>query len=144
MFADTLLDLERSHLLALLLWAGASVLAGTGILAVLAVRRETSPLLSGFALITGAWGAAELIADAIQWPSLALRDLAGATRLDRILWIEAGVGLAIILAGIAVALTAWRRGRRPSGVGAGLGTILQGVALLALHGRLALYLSRMI
>jgi len=85
MFADTLLDLERSHLLALLLWAGASVLTGTGILAMLAIRRATSPLLSRFALVTVAWGAAELIAVAVQWPSLTLRDLAGATRLDRLL-----------------------------------------------------------
>jgi hypothetical protein len=140
MFADTLLDLERSHLLALLMWASASLLTGTGILAVLAVRRATSPLLAGFALATVAWGVAELIAVAVQWSGLALRDLDGATRLDRLLWVEAGLGLAMIVLGIAVALRAWRLGGRPSRVGAGLATILQGVVLLALHGRLALYL----
>ena len=143
MFADTLLDLERSQLLALLLWASASVLAGTLIPAVLAVRRATSPLLSGFALVTVALGLAELIAAALQWPSLALRDLAGAARLDRLLWLEAAAGLAIIVVGIAVALRAWRLGR-PGGVGAGVGTVVQGLVLLVLHGRLALYLSRMI
>jgi hypothetical protein len=141
MFADTLLDLERAHLIRLMLWAGASLLTGTGILAVLAVRRTTSPMLSTFGLVTAAWGAVELAAAVAQWSSLALRDLAGATQLNRLLWLESGLDVALIAVSATIAVAAWRLGRRPGWVGGGVGTVAQGAALLALHARLALYLS---
>jgi hypothetical protein len=44
MWADTLLVLERGHLLRLALWGGGSVLAGTLLLALLAIRRIDAPL----------------------------------------------------------------------------------------------------
>jgi hypothetical protein len=140
MFADTLLDLERSHLILLAIWAAASVLAGTGLKAALAARRESSPVLSKFGLTMAAWGGVELAAVALLWPTLALRDLAGATRLDRILWLETGLDLGIIAVGVTLVVAAWHFGRRLGAVGAGAGTIVQGAALLALHGRLVLYL----
>ena len=60
MWADTLLALERGHLLRLALWGGASVLAGSLIVAWLAVRRVDAALLRHFAIQTAAWGVIDL------------------------------------------------------------------------------------
>jgi hypothetical protein len=144
MFADTLLTLERAHLTALGFWAAASLLTGSVVLATLAARRSWSPLLGSFATVTAVWGGAELIAVAAAWNALALRDLAGATRLDRFLWLEAGLDIGIVAIGTTLALTTWRLARRLDGVGAGVGTAIQGAALLALHVRLAAHLSGLV
>jgi hypothetical protein len=144
LFADTLLALERSHLTALGFWAAASLLAGSAVLAALAVRRARWHLVGSFATVTAVWGGAELIAVAAAWNALALRDLAGATRLDRFLWLETGLDLGIVAIGMTLAFTAWRLARRLDGVGAGIGTAVQGAALLALHIRLALRLSGLV
>jgi hypothetical protein len=116
-------------------------LAGTTLYAVLAARNTRSALLASFAAVTAGWGVAELIAVAAAWPALALRDLAGATRLDRFLWLETGLDMGVIAIGITLAVTAWRLGRRLDGVGAGMGTVVQGAVLLALHIRLVMHIS---
>jgi hypothetical protein len=61
-FADALLALERAHLARLLVWGAGSVLAGTSLLALVAVRRAAgpAPLLWHFAVQTAAWGAVDL------------------------------------------------------------------------------------
>ena len=84
MWADTLLAAERAHLLRLLVWGGGSVLVGTALLAWLHRGRRNSPLLTHFGMQTIGWGAAELAFGAIALGTLSTRDLAAATRLDRL------------------------------------------------------------
>lgn len=134
MWSDTLLALERAHLLRVALWGGGSVLAGSLLLALLAVRGRlgTSALVKHFAIQTAAWGAVDLALVALAWRGLALRDHAGATRLDRLLWLNLGLDVGYVGVGVTLALTAWLLGRRLGGVGAGLAIVTQGLALFLL------------
>ena len=136
MWADTLLLLERGHLLRLLLWGAASVISGTLLLAYLTWRREAAPLLRHFALQTASWG---LVIAAIclwSWRGLALRDFAGLQRLLNLLWLNVGLNGGYVAVGLAIALLGWKLGKRAGLVGAGLGVIVQGLALLLLDLRL--------
>lgn len=142
MWADTLLAAERAHLLRLVIWGGVSVLLGTAVLAWLAVGARRSALLQWFAIQTAAWGAVELGFAAISWTTLATRDLAGATRLDRVLWMNIGLDGGYVLVGLTLAILGWRLGRRVGLVGAGMGVVVQGVALLLLDLILATRISR--
>lgn len=142
MWADTLLSAERAHLVRLLVWAAGSVLAGTALLAWLQIGRRRSALLEQFGLQTAGWGAAELAFAAMSWASLAPRDLAGATRLDRLLWLNIGLDGGYVLVGVTLVVTGWRLGRRLGLVGAGLAIVLQGVALALLDLLLAGQISR--
>lgn len=137
MWSDTLLALERAHLLRLALWGGASVLVGSLVLALLVLlaargRAAASPLPRHFAVQTAAWGAIDLAIVAWAWPRLALRDHAGALDLDRFLWLNLGLDAGYVGVGLTLAASAWVLGRRLGGVGAGLGIVLQGLALFAL------------
>ncbi len=132
MWADTLLTLERGHLLRLALWGAGSVLAGTLLLALLAVRRQVAPLVRHFAIQTAAWGAVDLAICAWAWRGLALRDYAGAVRLVNVLWLNVGLDAGYAMAGAALAIAGWRLGPRPGLVGAGIGVVVQGVALAVL------------
>ncbi len=132
MFADTLLQLERAHLVRLLAWALASVLTGSALLAVLAARRAVSPLVRHFAIQTAAWGAVDLAIVAWAWRGLALRDHAGATFLDRFLWLNLGLDVGYVGVGATLALAGWQLGRRLGAVGAGMGVVVQGLALVVL------------
>jgi hypothetical protein len=143
-FADTLLRLETAHLLRLALWGAASVLSASAMCAVLAVRRVRSPLLFHFAVQTAAWGGLEVVLAALGWRDLVLRDLAGATRLDRMLWLDIGLDVGYLAVGLTLALAGWGLGRRLGAVGAGLGVALQGVALLALDTRFVALLLGMV
>lgn len=60
MWADTLLALERGHLLRLALWGGGSVLAGSALLAWLALAHRVAPLVRHFAIQCAAWGLVDL------------------------------------------------------------------------------------
>jgi hypothetical protein len=142
MWADTLLSAERAHLLRLLAWGASSVLAGTALLAWLRVRGQPSGLLEQFAIQTGAWGAVEVAFAAIRWWSLAPRDLAAATRLDRLLWMNVGLDVGYILVGATLAIVGWRLGRRLRVMGAGTGVVVQGTALILLDLLLASQISR--
>ncbi len=136
MWADTLLSLERGHLIRLALWAGACVLSGTSLLAWLMVRRTTAPLLRHFAVQTAAWGAVNLAIVAWAWRGLAFRDFAGTQRLLNVLWLNTGLDVGYAAVGVTLALAAWRWGQRPGGIGAGLGVVVQGLALALLDLRL--------
>lgn len=142
MWADTLLSAERAHLLRLLAWGVLGVLAGTAVLAWLRACGRASVLLEHFAAQTAAWGAAELAVAAMGWRALAPRDLAAATRLDRLLWMNIGLDVGYVLAGATLAGVGWRVGRRFGAVGAGIGVVVQGSALLLLHLLLASRISR--
>ena len=132
MWSDTLYALERANLLRVAVWGGASVLVGTAIFALLAARRADSPLLKHFALQLVAWGAIDLALIGWAWRGLAMRDLAGATKLDRLLWLNVGLDVGYVAVGVTLAACAWTLGRRLGGVGAGLGVVVQGAALLVL------------
>jgi hypothetical protein len=142
MWADTLLTAERALLLRLLMWGASSVLAGTAILAGLRFRHRTSALLEHFALQMAGWGTLELAFVALSWRALAPRDLSSATRLDRLLWLNAGLDIGYVLVGVSLAVAGWKLGRRLGVVGAGIGVVVQGVALLLLDLLLASQISR--
>jgi hypothetical protein len=142
MWADTLLATERAHVLRLVAWGAASLLIGTALLAWLLSGRRQSALLRHFAIQTAAWGAVDLALAALAFGSLALRDLAGATRLDRIVWLNIGLDAGYVLVGLTLAITGWRLGRRLGLVGAGIGVIVQGAALALLDLVLAVHISR--
>jgi hypothetical protein len=108
MWADTLLAAERAHLLRLALWGAASLLIGTALVAMLRLGRPRSPLLKHFGIQTGAWGAVELGVALLLLPSLALRDLSGATRLDRRVWMNIGLDVGYVLVGITLVVIGWR------------------------------------
>ena len=134
MWSDTLLALERAHLLRVAVWGGGSVLAGSLLLALLTMRAGPggSPLVRHFAIQTAAWGAIDLALVAFAWPRLALRDHTAATELDRFLWLNLGLDVGYVGVGITLAIAAWTLGRRLGGVGAGLGVVTQGLALFLL------------
>jgi hypothetical protein len=142
MWADTLLAAERAHLLRLLLWGGASLAVGTAVVVLLRAGRQRSALLDQFGLQNAAWGTAEVLVAAVGLRSLALRDLAGATRLDRMVWFSIGLETGAVLLGVTLAVVGWRVVRRAGLVGAGLGVILQGVSLAILDLVLAARISR--
>ena len=143
MWADALYLAERNHLLRLAAWGAACVLAGTALVLLLAMRRSRSPLVHHFALQTGAWGAVELLVALMLWRGIAYRDLAGFTRLDRFLWLRVGLDAGTIAVGLTLALTGWQLARRLGLLGAGLGVIVQGLALLVLDAWLIGVLARL-
>jgi len=143
MWADALYLAERNHLLRLAAWGAACVLAGTALVLLLAMRRSRSPLVHHFALQTGAWGAVELLVALALWRGIAYRDLAGFTRLDRFLWLRVGLDAGTIAVGLTLALTGWQLARRLGLLGAGLGVIVQGLALLVLDAWLIGVLARL-
>jgi hypothetical protein len=135
MFSDTLLQLERNHILRFAIWAHVSVLAGTVLLVWLARRGERSPLLFHFAVQTAVWGAVGVVMAVLRWHGLGLRDLAGATRLDHLLWLMLGLDLGGMAVGATLALSGWRLGLRLAPIGAGLGIIVQAAAFFVLDAR---------
>ena len=108
----------------------------------IAVRRARSPLLAHFALQMAIWGVALAVIAAIDWRGLHVRDLSGATHLDRMLWLNIGfdcgfVGMGAVLAACARFLT-----RNAAALGAGVGIMVQGLALLLIDLQLAAAISR--
>jgi hypothetical protein len=131
MWADTLYLAERAHLLRLFAWSGGSLVVGALLLALPAVRRR-SPLALNFALQTAAWGAVVLAFATLSWRGLRFRDLDGYTQLDRLLWLNVGLDVGYVGIGATLLVTALVLGRRLAPAGAGLGIIVQGLALLVL------------
>jgi hypothetical protein len=142
MWADALLAVERAHLVRLIVWGGASLFVGTVLLGVLRLRGHRSALLDHFGIQTTAWGGIELALALGRFQQLELRDLAGATRLDRMLWLNIGLDLGYVIVGIALLVLGWSLARRVGLVGAGLAVIVQGLALALLDLVLAGQISR--
>jgi len=136
MWADTLLTYEQGHLLRLGVWAVISILGGTVLLAVLTARRLEAPLLKHFAIQTGAWGAVNALIALWAWRGLAMRDFAGTQKLLNILWLNTGLDVGYAAVGLTLVIVGWRWERRLGAVGAGLGVVLQGLALALLDLRL--------
>lgn len=142
MFADTLLAAERGHLLRLAMWGAMSVVAGTAVWALLVSRRARSPLLQHFAIQTAAWGAIDLAICAAAWRGLKLRDLTGAIALDRFIWFNIGLDVGYVAVGATLAIVGWRLTRSLALVGAGIGVVVQGIALALLDLVLASMIAR--
>ncbi|MFL5619695.1 MAG: DUF6992 family protein [Gemmatimonadaceae bacterium] len=142
MWADTLLALERAHLVRLIVWGGASALVGSALLGLMRIRGHRSALLDHFGIQTLAWGAIEFALALTGLQRLELRDLAGATRLDRFLWLNIGMDAGYVLVGLTLLVLGWRLARRLDFVGAGLAVIVQGSALALLDLALAGQISR--
>jgi hypothetical protein len=132
MWSDTFLAIERAHFLRVGAWGAACLLVGTLLGALLAVRRQRSPLLYHFAAQTALWGAIDVALAAVAIGRLRLPDYAAATRFDRFLWFSVGIDAGGAAVGVTLAVAGWLLGRRLGAVGAGVGVILQGVALVAL------------
>ena len=142
MFADTLLRAEQLHLFRLLVWGGGSVVIGTLVFAVLAWRRPATTMLRHFAGQMIAWGVLEIAYVAVAWQGLGLRDVSGATRLDRLLWLNLGLDLGAVAVGVTIAMLGWHNGRRLGLLGTGVGVIVQAVALFLINAQLAALISR--
>jgi hypothetical protein len=142
MWADTLLAVERAHLIRLAVWGGASLFVGSALLGLFRIRGYRSSLLDHFGIQTMAWGAIELALALTELHHLELRDLAGATRLDRFLWLNIGLDIGYVLVGSTLLVLGWRLARQMGLVGAGLAVIVQGAALALLDFVLAGQISR--
>lgn len=142
MWADTLLATERAHLIRLIVWGGVSLLVGSALLGLLRMRGHRSALLDHFGIQTAAWGALILALALAGLQRLELRDLAGATRLDRFLWLNIGLDTGYVMVGITLLVLGWRVTRRLGLVGAGLAVVVQGSALALLDLVLASQISR--
>ena len=142
MWADTLEIAERAHLLRLLVWSAVSVMMGTALFAWLRVGARRSDLLRHFAIQTAAWGVVEALVAALLLGQLAPRDIAAATRLDRVLWLNIGLDAGYVLLGGTLVVVGTRLGRRLGLIGAGMGVIVQGLALALLDLMLASQISR--
>lgn len=118
------------------------MLVGTSLLTWLRIGSRRSTLLEQFAIQTAAWGAAEMALAALARASLRVRDLAGATRLDRLLWLNIGLDAGYVLLGLGLALAGWRLGRHLGFFGAGTAIVVQGGALALLDLLFAGQVSR--
>jgi hypothetical protein len=142
MWADTLLAAERAHLLRLAWWAAASVIAGLGVLGVL-WRRQPRPWLTWhFAVQTAAWGMVDLALVGAGWGSLAPKDVNGYWGLREFLWLNLGLDVGYVAVGVTLAGCGWALGRRAGLIGAGLGVVVQGLALVVLDAWLVVVLNR--
>lgn len=141
-FASDLLELEKLHLLKLTIWGALSVVLGSLLIATLRVRRTESPLLLHFGIQSAAWGGIDLLI--VWWAArgLELRDYAGAVALDRFLWFNVGLDVGYVLVGLCLAICGWKLGRKLGLVGAGLGVVVQGLALFVLDLQLTAGLVR--
>jgi hypothetical protein len=144
MWSDTLLAAERSHLIRVAIWAVTSAMLGTMFVAIIMVRQLVAPIALWFAVQTMVWGSLELIVSAARWFALSMRDVAGATRLERLTWFAIGLDIGIVGAGVTAALIAWRLKRHVGALGGGLGVVVQGLGLLVLDLTFATILSRLV
>ena len=144
MWSDTLLLAERAHLNRVFLWGASSSVVGTLLLALLTSRRVGSPLLLHFAIQTAVWGVIDLIIAIFARRGLTLRDVSGATRLDRFIWFNNGLDVGYVAVGLTLAILGWHLGRRLGLVGAGVGIVVQGLGLLILDLRFAANIARLL
>jgi hypothetical protein len=141
-WADTLLRAEQQHLIRLLFWAGLSIIAATCMIGMMAVRRLRSPLLGHFAAQMAIWGTIIGVIAMVEWHAVKLRDVSGAARLERLLWMNIGLDAGYVFVGCTLAACAWLLARRMAAVGAGVGIVVQGLALLLIDLQFAAVISR--
>ena len=141
-WSDTLLAVERLHLLKLLVWGALSVGAGTALVAFVRVRGIKSDLIRHFAIQSAAWGLVDIFIAIWARRGLQLRDFAGAVSLDRFVWLSIGLDAGYAVVGMTLAIAGWTLGRRLGLVGAGAAVTVQGLALAVLDLQLAASIVR--
>ena len=128
----------------LLVCGASSVLLATAALAMLAVRRWSSPLLTHSAIQTAAWGAIDVAVGAFAWLALSLRALAGA--VDRFVWLNIGLNIGLdagyVAVGATLAIVGWKPAHNLGLVKAGCGVVLHGAALPLMDLVLASVIAR--
>jgi uncharacterized protein DUF6992 len=137
-WSDVLQHAERLHLLRLGSWGALSILAGTTLLV---LGGQGSPFLRRFGWVCGILGSLELVVAAAAYRGIPLRDLSGATRLDRLAWLQLGLFLGLAAVGVTLAGSSHvMKGREhaspdtlPPAMGAGLAIALHGLALSTLQ-----------
>jgi hypothetical protein len=134
MWSDTLMAAERLMLLRMLLWAAAATLTGTLLLLVLTMRRRPPGLLTSFAGWLAAVGLGLVAGGLLWWRTIGPRDVAGAERLDDLLWFLLGLDAGLALAAAAVVLLGWRAART-SLMGGGCAALVHALALLLVHAQ---------
>jgi len=141
-WADIILSAEREYLLRALGWSALSIVLGTTVVVVLAAKRIRSPLLSSFATQTIAWGILIALIAGASWQGLHLRDVGGAARLERFLWMRIGLDVGCTAVGATLMLAGRAAQRRMHLIGVGVGVTVQGLALLLLDLQFAGLVSR--
>lgn len=141
-WADVILSAERQYLLRVLGWSALSILLGTALVVLLAARRIRSPLLTHFAFQTVAWGTVIALIAGVAWSGLHLRDVGGAARLERLLWMRIGLDVGLVGVGATLIFTGRATGQRMHYFGAGVAIVVQGMALLLLDLQFAGMVSR--
>jgi hypothetical protein len=141
-WADVILSAERQYLLRVLGWSALSILLGTALVVLLAARRIRSPLLTHFAFQTVAWGTVIALIAGVAWSGLHLRDVGGAARLERLLWMRIGLDVGLVGVGATLIFTGRATGQRMHYIGAGVAIVVQGMALLLLDLQFAGMVSR--
>jgi hypothetical protein len=141
-WADTLLRAEQQHLLRLLFWGGLSIVGATTVATVLTIRRVRSPFLAHFAVQMAVWGFVVGAIAALEWHGARLRDVSGAARLERLLWMNIGLDAGYVAVGVALAVAAWMIARKMAVVGAGTAIVVQGLALILIDLQFASVISR--
>lgn len=142
MFADTLLRAEQLHLFRLLVWGGGSIIVGTLMFVILAWRRPSTTMLRHFGVQMVVWGVIELAYVFWAWHGLGLRDVSGATRLDRMLWLNLGLDLGAVGIGASIAILGWLNGKRLGLLGSGVGIVIQAAVIFLINVQLAASISR--
>ena len=132
MWSDTLVLAERALVLRILVWGAFSALTGTILLLLTTIRPRATALLSHFAAQSAAWGLVEILGAVCWWRLIPQRDLAGAERLDDMLWFLAGLEAGMIGIGVALLAAGWALDRRLSLFGSGIAVLIHGLALLVL------------
>lgn len=142
MWADSFLRAEQHHVLSLLLWAGLTVVSATVLGVTLVAQRRASPLLARFATHLALWGLVAALVAGVEWHGLHLRDVASATRVERLMWLRIGFDLGFIGMGAMLAAAGRVIARRPGAIGAGMAIIVHGLALFAIDVQFASSVSR--
>ena len=141
MWADTLLAFERGHVIRLAIWATSSAIVGAILLWWIFARRVHTPFIRNFAIQMLAWGSIDLAIAAWGWQGLALRDYASAMNMQQFLWLNVGLDVGYVAVGATLAIAGWILGQRLGALGAGVGVIVQGLALFVLDIRLLTIIS---
>lgn len=129
-------------MLRLFLLAGLSIVAGTAVVVMLVARRERSKLLRQFAIQMVAWGLAIAIFAGVSWAGLHMRDVSGAARLERFVWMRVGFDVGVVAVGATVAIAGYVMARSAATLGAGTAIIIQGLSLFLLDLHFAALISR--